>query len=197
MALFSSEEVAFHLDLREANPGNLGLVFVHGKSGECVYFWLSVKSLQMQRPLLVWACEASSGMHLAEPGLPGGLQQRLQRHRDFLLPRPRRWQSSCDFPTACLVTKPTVFLSQVPSCYVGLGSRMRLVEEKQECYGVLLPAVVTEAVASDAVKGGSPFFTEPSTFPKRLSLSTYGSWLRWWGGVVSHIGSLAYQIFTL
>lgn len=64
------------MDCTEANAGNLGLVFVHGKSGERVYFWLSVKSLQMQRPLLVWASEASSGMHLAEPGLPGELQQR-------------------------------------------------------------------------------------------------------------------------
>lgn len=69
-------KAAFHLDCTEANTGNLGLEFVHGKSGECVYFWLSVKSLQMQRSLLVWACEASSGMHLAELGLPGELQQK-------------------------------------------------------------------------------------------------------------------------
>lgn len=56
------------MDCTEANTGNLGLEFVHGKSGERVYFWLSVKSLLMQRSLLVWACEASSGMHLAELG---------------------------------------------------------------------------------------------------------------------------------
>lgn len=38
------------MDCWEASAGNLGLEFVHGKSAECVYFWLSVKSLQ--RPLL-------------------------------------------------------------------------------------------------------------------------------------------------
>lgn len=76
------------MDLRDANPGNLGLVFVHGKSGECVYFWLSVKSLQMQRPLLVWAYEASSGMRLAELGLLGERQQSLQRNLHSLLPGP-------------------------------------------------------------------------------------------------------------
>lgn len=38
------------MDCWEASAGNSGLEFVHGKSAECVYFWLSVKSLQ--RPLL-------------------------------------------------------------------------------------------------------------------------------------------------
>lgn len=38
------------MDCWEASAGNLGLEFVHGKSAACVYFWLSVKSLQ--RPLL-------------------------------------------------------------------------------------------------------------------------------------------------
>lgn len=34
------------MDCWEARAGNLGLESVHGKSAECVYFWLSVKSLQ-------------------------------------------------------------------------------------------------------------------------------------------------------
>lgn len=87
--LFFWGKAAFHLDCTEANTGNLGLEFVHGKSGERVYFWLSVKSLLMQRSLLVWACEASSGMHLAELRLPGELQQKPARTLDFPLLAPR------------------------------------------------------------------------------------------------------------
>lgn len=113
---FSGGKAAFHLDCTEANTGNLGLEFVHGKSGERVYFWLSVKSLQMQRSLLAWVCEASSGMHLAELGLPGELQQKPAEDSQ-LSPNLRRDIGSLHviFPKHVWSPSPPSCLSLVPS----------------------------------------------------------------------------------